>query len=46
MMLLEEEGKYEVTLIAEDTFGEESKQRGDLKISFVLDRENLQWQNI
>ena len=38
VMLLEEEGKYEVTLIAEDTFEEESKKRGELKVSFVIDR--------
>ena len=45
-MLLEEEGKYEVTLIANDTFEEESKKRGELKVSFVIDRKNIEWQNI
>ena len=45
-MLLEEEGKYEVTLIANDTFEEESKKRGELKVSFVIDRQNIEWQNI
>jgi hypothetical protein len=45
-MLLEEEGKYEVTLIAEDTFEEESKKRGELKVSFVINKEKFEWENV
>lgn len=44
-MLLQEEGKYEVTLIAEDSFEEKSKKRGELKVSFVINKEKFEWEN-
>jgi hypothetical protein len=46
MMLLEEEGTYHVTLIADETFAEESEQKGELKVSFVIHRENLELEKL
>ncbi len=34
-MLLEDEGKYEVTLIAKKSFVIEDKNKSDFKVSFV-----------
>ena len=45
-MLLEEQGKYEVTLIANETFKEESKQKSDFKVSIVNYGEKFEFHNI